>query len=308
MSDDAQAPASSAIAAADTPPSLSVGAYSILSAARFLGLWPAWLQRLFLKPLLWLSRLVGRKTLHWLYVNIHKIYQLPPHSSFAQSFADQVLTHQVQAAFDSCHLLNFPDHLQLVDYDNCQKIADTMRRGKSGAIVVTAHLGNWELAGRVMAQAFQQNVFVLAKPSRSKALTQALTYWRQRFSMRVLWTDRKTLLKDMLSALRSGTALGFVMDQKPAGRKGPEVMFFGQKTAFVSGPGMLACKFDSPVMGLYALREGPLRYRVVCREIVPAGHGIKDEVELTQLMANDIEAVIRLYPEQWVWNYKRFRW
>ena len=280
----------------------------ILLIARFFGLWPEYLQNLALKPLLLLGRLIGSKTLRWLYLNVQNIYHLPPHSSFARSFADQVLTHQVKALFDSCHLLNFPDHLEIRDFESCQQIANSMRQGKCGAIVITAHLGNWELTGRVMAHAFQQNVFVLAKPSRSKALTQALNYWRQRFAMKVLWTDRKTILKDMIGALRSGTALGFVMDQKPVGRKGPEVTFFGQKVAFVSGPATLACKFDAPVMSLYTMREGRLRYRILCREIVAAGHGITDERQLTQLMANDIERVIRLYPEQWVWNYKRFIW
>ena len=68
----------------------------------------------------------------------------------------------------------------------------------------------------------------------------------------------------------------------------------------------LARRHDCAVISILGAREGPFHYRLVSRELVPTGHGEKDEHALTQLMASEIERVIRLYPEQWSWNYRRW--
>ena len=49
-----------------------------------------------------------------------------------------------------------------------------------------------------------------------------------------------------------------------------------------------------------------MRYRVVSNVLLNKGHGIEGE-QVTQIMASEIERVIKLYPEQWVWNYKRWK-
>jgi KDO2-lipid IV(A) lauroyltransferase len=110
----------------------------------------------------------------------------------------------------------------------------------------------------------------------------------------------------MLGALRSGATVGFVMDQKPDGRQGPIVPFFGQPTAFVAGPAAMALRCGCPVVAIFCLREGPFRYRLVSETVeVPAGGDA--ELALTARMAATVERVIRDYPEQWTWNYRRWR-
>ena len=111
----------------------------------------------------------------------------------------------------------------------------------------------------------------------------------------------------MLKLLKAGECLGFVMDQKPEGRIGPSVNFLGQMTEFVSGPAKLAMRQSSPVLAVFCVRTGPHQYRLLQKVVAPADHGIDDETILTQKMADAIEEAIRLYPEQWIWNYKRWR-
>ena len=57
---------------------------------------------------------------------------------------------------------------------------------------------------------------------------------------------------------------------------------------------------------MFFVSEGPMRYRV-SNVLLNKGHGIESEQEVTQIMATEIERVIKLYPEQWVWNYKRWK-
>jgi KDO2-lipid IV(A) lauroyltransferase len=110
----------------------------------------------------------------------------------------------------------------------------------------------------------------------------------------------------MLAALRHGDWLSFVMDQKPIGRQGPEVDFFGHKVAFVSGPAAMSIKTGAPILAVYCFRIGPARYRLKWEVIDP--QGTKKTVDtLTAELAHSIEGAIRLYPEQWCWNYKRWK-
>ena len=123
----------------------------------------------------------------------------------------------------------------------------------------------------------------------------------------VLWTDRKTLLREMLAALKRQESLGFVMDQKPEGRQGPSVDFLGINTEFVSGPATMAVRANCPIIAIFCLRVGRGRYRILSRTILGPNHQQQDEKLVTEMLAAAISDAIRLYPEQWTWTYKRWR-
>jgi len=97
------------------------------------------------------------------------------------------------------------------------------------------------------------------------------------------------------------------MDQRPDGRKGPIVDFMGQATQFVVGPAWASIRNGSPVVSVFCIRTGPWQYKLLSSTLLAADHGKTDTIEVTQLMASEIERIIRLYPEQWVWNYNRWQ-
>lgn len=240
--------------------------------------------------------------------NVQRVYALPPHSSFSQSFQQQVFRSQWCVLLETLKAnLSAKDPVAVEGLDALASTTRELMAAGKGLIIVTAHLGNWEFVARYTARASDRRFNALAKPSKLPELTKILDDLRQRMNTAVLWTDSKNLLKDMLKILKAGECLGFVMDQKPEGRVGPVVQFFDQPTEFVSGPAKLSIRMGSPVLAVFCMRTGVLQYRIIQKLIVPADHGLSDEIELTQIMANSIESVIRLYPEQWLWNYKRWR-
>jgi KDO2-lipid IV(A) lauroyltransferase len=240
--------------------------------------------------------------------NVQRVYALPPHSSFSQSFQQQVFRSQWCVLMETLRAnLSEKDPVQVEGLEDLARVTrDLMAAGK-GLIIITGHLGNWEFVARYTARASGRRFNALAKPSKLPELTKILDDLRARMNTAVLWTDSRNLLKDMLKILKAGECLGFVMDQKPEGRVGPLVKFFDQPTEFVSGPAKLSIRQGSPVLAVFCMRTGVLQYRIIQKLIVPADHGLTDEIELTQKMAKSIESVIRLYPEQWLWNYKRWR-
>ncbi len=250
---------------------------------------------------------VAKKERRILYQNIEHVLGLPSHSSFAQEFARQVVRHQVFATLETLMSVYRPELLTVEGTGELREKMTNLESHSKGQIVITAHIGSWELCGRFCAQAANRDLFALAKPSKSKEVTKLLDDMRAKMGMNILWTDQKSLFRDMIRVLKEHNWLSFVMDQKPEGRVGPVVHFYGRPTEFVSGPASMAIKFNVPLLAAFCVREAPFRYRLIATEVIPSEHGIEDEVVLTQKIANEIERVIRIYPEQWCWNYKRWR-
>jgi KDO2-lipid IV(A) lauroyltransferase len=257
--------------------------------------------------LVWITKPFTRKDRRRLDENIHRVLGLPPESYFSSMFARQVMYLQALCALETLKAVFKPELLEVTGFEEfCALVAKAEKAGK-GHIIVTAHLGSWELCAYFGAKAAKRPFQVLAKPSRSRVVTKALDKLRLRMGTKVLWTDKKSILREMLLAIKKAESIGFVMDQKPEGRKGPLVDFYGLPTEFVGGPASLAIKTGCAVISLFCVRTGPMEFRLLAKEIAAAEHGETDEVALTQRMAAVIEQAIRLYPEQWTWTYKRWR-
>ncbi len=240
--------------------------------------------------------------------NVEAVFGLRPHSGYARRFQEQVLRSQLIVSLETFKSVLWSQGNLLVEGIDLlqEQLREPLAAGQ-GVIIVTAHCGSWELVARSVAIASSQRFFALAKPSKSRAFTSVLARLRSHLNTEVLWIDSKNLLRDMIKVLKSGQLLGFVMDQKPEGRVGPLVNFFDRPTAFVSGPAKLAIRHQSAVLAVFCMRQGPGRYKIDSQLIAPAHHGLSDEQALTEAMARAIEACIRIYPEQWIWNYKRWR-
>ena len=238
--------------------------------------------------------------------NVARILGLSPGSPAALRFERQLVHHQVVCALETLRAIYQPE---LIEVDGLEELENLARKAESegdGPIFITGHLGSWELAAHYSHLAGKRPLLVLAKPARLPSVTRVLTSLRERLGARVLTTERALVLRDALRALRAGEALGLVADQRPDRGRGPRVGFFGVPTAFVGGPAALSIRTRAAIISIFCIREGPFRYRLICRELAPANHEETDVVTLTQRMADEIERVIRSHPEQWNWMYRRW--
>jgi KDO2-lipid IV(A) lauroyltransferase len=240
--------------------------------------------------------------------NVNRVYHLPPHSSFTKTFAKQNLTTQALILLETIKYLFKPKVFRIV---GLEEAAVVLRRASQdgGVVVIAAHHGSWELAGHLAAKLLDRPFYVLAKPSKSKWLTPILNQMREILGMKVLWTDSKNLLRDMLSIAGRHEHLGFVMDQRPEYRQSgyPSVFLGVSDTAIVQGPVTMATKKSMAVVGVTAVRTGDCQYQFYAHEILPAGHKETDGAKIAQKMADHMSNMIRLYPEQWSWNYRRWK-
>jgi lauroyl/myristoyl acyltransferase len=185
-------------------------------------------------------------------------------------------------------------------YENIERA----RAGGKGVIVVTAHLGNWELGGLILASAgLPLSIVTLREPSTE------LSKWRENYRKELgirtitVGEDRFAFV-EMMSALRQNEFVAMLVD-RPYDGSGIPVRFFGRETLFSSGPALLWQHTDAAVMPAFVLQRASGRYLSVADPIVnleKTGNRDADIASNTQRIASVFETVIRKHPDQW-YNY-----
>jgi len=176
-----------------------------------------------------------------------------------------------------------------------------------GAILVSGHLGNWELAGASIT-ARGTPMDAVAKGMANQRFGADLVASRERLGMRIV--DMSKAYRVCLRTLQAGGVVGLVADQN-ARENSVFVPFFGKLAATFPGPALFALRTGAPIFVGACLREPgyPSRYRVWMRRLDPEPTGDLDEDvrRLTQAHTAVLEEAVRQAPEQYFWQHKRWK-
>jgi KDO2-lipid IV(A) lauroyltransferase len=176
-------------------------------------------------------------------------------------------------------------------------------------LMVTAHIGNWEAFGPLLADYGARGV-MLAKPLHNPLLQRRLVERRTRLpGVEVILTG--TSMHAVVDCVRQGKCVGFVADQD-AGRHGLFVDFFGCPASTARGPAMFAIELGLPLVPMFMVRDATPERHLVLHVGTPLyavpGADIKSEVRrLTEAHTRQLEAVVRQHPEDYFWWHRRWK-
>lgn len=197
------------------------------------------------------------------------------------------------------------DIRQMAELRGREHIEAALERGR-GAILLTGHVGNWEMAGsRIAAEGYPVNV--IARAQRDTEITECVRRTREAMGMRVL--HRRAAVRGSLRALRDNELLGILLDQN-AGDDGVFVDFFGHLASTAPGAAAFALKTGAPVLPTFGFRKPDGTHTIEVGEPVPlvnTGDRDRDIYENTARYTQIIEERIRARPEQWFWLHKRWK-
>jgi KDO2-lipid IV(A) lauroyltransferase len=179
-------------------------------------------------------------------------------------------------------------------------------RGK-GVLVITAHIGSWELLPLVASQRYEP-LSSVARPMDNPWIDDHMTALRERGGNRVI--RKRDAGQAILQAMRRGETVGILIDQHIREEEGVVVPFFGRPASTVFAPALLAMRAGAAVIPAGLFREGPCRYRILVRPEVAvqrSGNLQADLAENTARFTAAIEAMIRERPEQWFWVHRRWK-
>lgn len=221
--------------------------------------------------------------------------------------ATQMYLHLGMTFVDQLRVLvsgmrEFHDVIEIRNPDLLEKAAADSK----GALLLMAHLGNWELSGFITTMT-DCPIAVVVKRFRNAAVDRFVTRSRERMGATTLSVG--TSFQECNRRLRRGEFMFMILDQNMIADEGIFVDFFGKPACTTPGLALLSAHTGSPVYPLFMIRRPDFGYIMTIHPpIAPPADKTKESLrEYTQIYTSIIEEMIREHPEQWIWLHKRWR-
>jgi KDO2-lipid IV(A) lauroyltransferase len=216
-----------------------------------------------------------------------------------------------RVAAEFCHLqrLDAGRLSRVVSFDDRAAWEHAIERaGRQGAVILTAHFGNWELLAYAHGL-LGHPVTLVHRAMRNAVFDRAITAVRSTAGTRAI--KKRAAAKEALRTLKQHGILAIPADQNQVFSYGVFVDFFGVPACTTAGPARLAMLTGAPVIPVFLVREGESsRHRIEVLpdvEMVVTGDRGADILENTWRCTAVIEDLIRRHPEQWIWFHKRWK-
>jgi Kdo2-lipid IVA lauroyltransferase/acyltransferase len=192
-------------------------------------------------------------------------------------------------------------------YDGLENYDVASARG-AGVLLLTAHLGGWEvgsfvhsLHGRPLWVVIREldNVYLNRLVDRYRTLHGNRTFGKQGFA------------RGLLAAMHAGETVGVLMDTNTITTQGVFVPFFGVSACTASGLARVALHTGAAVVPAFTIWDEALgKYRIRFEpelQLTRTGDDEADATSNTALFTRVIEDFVRRYPGQWLWLHRRWK-
>ncbi len=190
-----------------------------------------------------------------------------------------------------------------------KRIVAEREKGR-GMILVGPHLGNWEI-GVFAYSAAREPLTYLARPLDNPKIEELVARLRSRFGNRSI--NKTNSVSAAFEVLRAGGILGALPDVNMHPKDGIFVPFFGVEACTTRGLAMLAMRTNAMIMPMCCVWDAAKKRYVVRygSMVEPSRTPVSDRnaeiYRLTAEMTAEMEAFIRLAPDQWIWTHKRWK-
>ena len=174
-------------------------------------------------------------------------------------------------------------------------------------LIVTAHFGNWEMAGYVIG-ACGFETYAIARVLDNPYLERFFKTFRQATGQTII--AKKDDFERLAKVMRTNGKVATLGDQD-AGPRGVFVDFFGRKASAHKAVALMAIEYDAlmVVCGTPRVAE-PMRYEIVNEEVIdPRDYADRGDAvkAITQRYHDALERLIRRHPEQYFWLHRRWK-
>jgi Kdo2-lipid IVA lauroyltransferase/acyltransferase len=226
--------------------------------------------------------------------------------ALARRSVQQLVMLAVEVLFTT-RLIRLDSYARYCELENFQESLALLLQPGKGLIMLTGHYGNWEILGYVLATLGFETT-AIARPLDNPYVNRWLLGVREKQGQRIL--DKKGAVNEVTDLLEAGKAVGFIADQN-AGAKGMFVEFFGRLASTYKSIGLLAMRYEVPVVIGYARRvDDRFHFKLGAQDIIyPEDWKSQDDPlrYLTQRYTKAIEDIVRTDPGQYLWVHRRWK-
>lgn len=187
-----------------------------------------------------------------------------------------------------------------VDVPEPDLLAGTLERGR-GAVIVTGHLGNWDVAAADLRK-YGRKVTVVMAHEANASTHEYVRRMREGLDIRVVYSDDSVFSSlHLVRELRANHIVAMQLDRTAPQARTLEVPFFGAPARFSAGPFHLARVAGAPILPCFAPRLGVRHYEIRfgnVHEVADRSRRSRIETVAARVVA-DFEQIVREHPCQW---------
>ncbi|HTI08541.1 MAG TPA: hypothetical protein VL832_08280 [Puia sp.] len=178
---------------------------------------------------------------------------------------------------------------------------------QKGGLLLSAHLGNWEVAGHLLKRLDTRINIVMFDGEHQQIKEYIAAVTGKRNVNVILIKDDLSHIYAISDAFSNNELVCMHADRFIEGNKTLTSKFLGEAARFPMGPFVLAARFKVPVSFVFAMKETPLHYHFFASKIKDYTHSGKEMVmqEMLNDFVGEMESMVKRYPEQW-YNYYNF--
>jgi len=172
-------------------------------------------------------------------------------------------------------------------------------QARGGAILLTAHMGSYDLGAQIFSQTSQQRIVMVRAPE-TDPQSRAFEEKHKPAGLRIEFsTQTSELALDLLHAVTSGGIVAIQGDRVTDGITGLPATLFGKATEVPAGPFALAMAARAPIYPVFVVRMGRRRYRVVAYEPIEIVRSANRDADFAAAVAKWTERLESLIGTAW---------
>lgn len=242
--------------------------------------------------------------------NRHILYLLQERLGYNASTARKKLYKNYywfgQAIIDRIVMMGGIRNRFTFNFDDEVYFNEMIDQGKGG-LLLSAHLGNWEIAGHLLKKRMNTRINIVMYDNEHQNLKEYLEgVTGQRNANIIVIKDNLSHIYEIMEALGDNEFVCMHADRFLPGNKTIRATFLGKEALFPAGPFVIAAKLDVPVSFVFAMKQTNRHYHFYATPGINFRQSGNSSPE--QVLGNFVSAMeekVKQYPEQW-YNYYNF--
>ena len=244
------------------------------------------------------------KAFRWIYRFYHETLGKNSLRSFACVYRNYYLFGQI--LIDKIVMLTGFHSTFTFDFEG----EEYLRQMDKGGFLISAHIGNWEIAGHQLIR-LEKRINIILFDAEHQRIKGYLSNVFKRNTNFIIIRDNYSHLLEIREALANGEIIVVQGDRYIDGNKTLMIDFMGKPAAFPVGPINMAAHFNVPVSYVFALKESRKHYHFYATPLktfmFPPNRKLRDQFlgPAVEEYVRELEKIVRMYPLEW-FNYYDF--
>ncbi|HPS36130.1 MAG TPA: ELM1/GtrOC1 family putative glycosyltransferase [Candidatus Omnitrophota bacterium] len=201
-----------------------------------------------------------------------------------------------------------PEHIAKNIVFHGRERLDGVIKSGHGGVFITAHFGNWELL-QVVSGLIGTPIHVLARDQKFPRLNELLNKLRESHGSVAI--SRGAGVRSLIRALRDKKMIGVLGDQSAGKTEGVLLPFFERRTTVPTGAFELAQRTEALILPCFMVRSGGMKHEIHIGEVLSDDPSLEPAARTgfqVRQYLKVLEDFIRRFPNQWLWENKRWKY